>query len=180
MGRPALPFKNERIKVYKAKWRKNHKAEIQDYNMRTKDKAKVRGRKFYEKNYDKTIEKARNWAKENPEKHLKAKSMPHRIFALYRGNAKRRKKLFLLSLEDLAKIIKEPCFYCGIMPIYANGIDRKDNKVGYELTNCVSCCKSCNYMKNTSSIEDFLKKCSEIVEYQKRMKLPNNKNGTIQ
>jgi hypothetical protein len=28
-----------------------------------------------------------------------------------------------------------------------NGIDRKDNKGGYELDNCAPCCTVCNFLK---------------------------------
>ena len=36
-----------------------------------------------------------------------------------------------------------------------NGIDRINNKVGYVLKNCVSCCKNCNRAKSDLSIENF-------------------------
>lgn len=100
------------------------------------------------------------------------------MFILYKNNAQRRKISFQLSFEEVTKIIAEPCYYCGEMPKYSNGIDRKDSNVGYQMDNSVACCSPCNFMKSTSSVEAFLKKCDEIVKHQKRMKLPQNKNGT--
>lgn len=37
-----------------------------------------------------------------------------------------------------------------------NGIDRKDNQLGYEILNVVSCCKICNIAKNDMKICEFL------------------------
>ena len=37
-----------------------------------------------------------------------------------------------------------------------NGIDRKDNNIGYIIENCVSCCGICNRMKMDMSYDDFL------------------------
>ena len=36
-----------------------------------------------------------------------------------------------------------------------NGIDRKNNNMGYTYTNSVSCCKLCNQAKNSLSIKEF-------------------------
>ena len=60
------------------------------------------------------------------------------------------------------------CFYCNCLPakecytetrtslyIY-NGVDRRDNSLGYILNNCVSCCSSCNFAKNNKTEEEFL------------------------
>lgn len=37
-----------------------------------------------------------------------------------------------------------------------NGIDRKDNSLGYLLPNCVSCCVTCNFLKNMMSANQFI------------------------
>ena len=42
------------------------------------------------------------------------------------------------------------------------GIDRMDNAVGYEKQNIVPCCKSCNYMKGTQSLDKFLRGVNAI------------------
>lgn len=122
----------------------------------------IRGRKWYDKNKELTLERVREWKYKNPYKYF---------FNQYKSSAKFRKLTFNLTLEQFSKIIKEPCFYCGSIPELKNGIDRKLNDVGYELYNCVSCCKRCNFMKHTENSIEFIQKCHDIVEYQKRMKL---------
>ena len=43
-----------------------------------------------------------------------------------------------------------------------NGIDRLDNKLGYEEENCVPCCYLCNRMKWSITEKDFLAQISKI------------------
>ncbi len=40
--------------------------------------------------------------------------------------------------------------------ITVSGIDRFNNKLGYELGNCVPCCPKCNRVKGTSNISDLI------------------------
>lgn len=47
-----------------------------------------------------------------------------------------------------------------------NGIDRLDSNIGYNIENCVTCCKQCNIMKNVWSEKDFLNKIKEIYEFK--------------
>lgn len=42
------------------------------------------------------------------------------------------------------------------------GIDRIDNALGYTLDNIVPCCRTCNFMKQTSNQKDFINKCKQI------------------
>lgn len=96
----------------------------------------------------------------------------------YKKGAERRNYDFDLSLEDFIKISLENCFYCGEMPnrIYyaesvntgkwvANGIDRLDNKIGYNIDNCVACCWTCNDMKKNKNNIDFLAHIKKIYLY---------------
>ena len=58
--------------------------------------------------------------------------------------------------DDVAKnFFKEKCNYCNKL-VGFNGIDRIDSNKPYELSNCASCCKYCNIMKNTYSAKDFI------------------------
>lgn len=72
-----------------------------------------------------------------------------------------------LSLEDYKRLVTGDCYYCGNPPsqplhgaasrgLLRNGIDRVDNKKGYGLENCVSCCVSCNREKRAQPIEVFI------------------------
>lgn len=72
-----------------------------------------------------------------------------------------------LTDEQVARLTKQPCHYCGVAPaqihggtkyngdyIY-NGIDRVNNKGGYMIDNVVSCCFKCNRMKSAMTLEEF-------------------------
>lgn len=88
---------------------------------------------------------------------------------LYRTkkNAKIRGLCWELTEQQFEEITSKECFYCGSSPkreqgygryngsYVSNGIDRVDNGVGYILGNCVTCCKECNYAKNTMSMNEF-------------------------
>ena len=45
---------------------------------------------------------------------------------------------------------------------YYNGIDRKDNFLGYTLSNVVTCCKKCNFLKRDMSYIDFINYIKQI------------------
>ncbi len=82
--------------------------------------------------------------------------------------AKIRNLSFQLTKTQFRKLTKSNCAYCGISPnnIYTkknangdyiyNGIDRVNNNKGYELDNCVPCCKFCNYAKSKGTKKEFL------------------------
>lgn len=92
----------------------------------------------------------------------------------YKYGARARNLSFNLNDSQLEVLFKQNCNYCNIEPkqksvpnnaktieakehsqyIY-NGIDRLHNNVGYELQNCVPCCKICNNAKSDLSIKDF-------------------------
>lgn len=84
----------------------------------------------------------------------------------YAGNAKRKGLSFSLTLEEFKTLCSSPCHYCGSLPeqkqyrgrdsIKANGIDRRDNSVGYVHENCLPCCTLCNYMKKAMSDVEFV------------------------
>lgn len=85
-----------------------------------------------------------------------------------------------LTLEEFKDIIDKNCYYCGCKPklknylncnrivkkgeLYANGIDRLDSNKGYNIENCVPCCKICNIMKSTLSEEEFISHIKKIID----------------
>ena len=96
------------------------------------------------------------------------------LYDNYKRRARRIGIAFNLSLERFREMTQQLCHYCGKEPsgvvarkgtngeyIY-NGIDRQDNKVGYEDGNVVPCCKQCNMMKGTQTVEEFLEGVSRI------------------
>ncbi len=95
----------------------------------------------------------------------------------YGRKAKNKKLDFSLTKDEMLKLFKSNCNYCGKTPsqvrklpnsnghfIY-NEIDRVDSTKGYIRSNCVSCCKDCNTAKNTLSVKKFLCLIKTIYEY---------------
>lgn len=108
----------------------------------------------------------------------KGEAARNAIFASYKSNAKRKGRLFELSNDDMILLVNGNCYYCGCPPssvkdtkkcngqfIY-NGIDRKDNNIGYTKDNCVSCCRTCNQLKKIYSHDDFLQKIEKIYNHR--------------
>lgn len=110
------------------------------------------------------------WKKENgaPNKKPKGEAALNELFNRYRYSARKKGITFYLSKEELRTICQKPCHYCGDGPsaqiknpllngifVY-NGIDRKDNKKGYEIENSLPCCKTCNFLKKDMDYVDFI------------------------
>ena len=58
-----------------------------------------------------------------------------------------------ITKNEFNKISNSDCLYCGKSG--PNGIDRINNKKGYQLSNCAPACKHCNYVKGDLSKDDF-------------------------
>lgn len=94
-----------------------------------------------------------------------------------------------VSFEIFCELSQRPCHYCGSPPstvynlykfrkdvrqwtkdnadwVY-NGLDRIDSSQPHNLANVVPCCKFCNYMKHTSSYQDFLNRVIAIFNNMK-------------
>lgn len=111
-------------------------------------------------------------------------------FNYYKRGAIRRNLNFEISLDFFKKISCMDCFYCGEPPkpfnrfleskydtrrtnprtilrawIKVNGIDRKNNSLGYIESNCVAACKKCNLMKHVNSFDDFIEHAKKITNH---------------
>lgn len=87
----------------------------------------------------------------------------------YKISAKKRGYEFSLSKEQFVCLISQNCSYCDLLPerrwelsdrsyardFFANGVDRKDNGLGYTTENSIPCCTDCNSAKGTKSVEEF-------------------------
>lgn len=77
-----------------------------------------------------------------------------------------------LSQEQFEVLIFNNCSYCGKSPFkktkngVKNGIDRVNNNMGYKIDNCVTCCKICNIMKQTLTVEDFFNHIKQILKHK--------------
>lgn len=86
-------------------------------------------------------------------------------YSEYIHGAKRRGLPFELSHEYFYELINKPCYYCNDKnQIGWNGIDRKDNDIGYTYTNSVACCTMCNKMKFEHTENNFVKYCENICD----------------
>jgi len=85
-----------------------------------------------------------------------------KLYTTFKASSKYRDKNNSLKLEDFLKLISKECEYCGEKPLNVSqqglvyqGIDRVDNKKGYEIDNVVPCCKICNNAKHTMTKEEW-------------------------
>jgi hypothetical protein len=84
----------------------------------------------------------------------------------YKSSAKKRNIDFKLSDDLCIKLFSKSCYYCNEID-NINGIDRINSKNCYEELNCIPCCSQCNFMKNDTDQEVFIKLCEHIVTYNK-------------
>lgn len=105
-------------------------------------------------------------------------SARHRVLLLYKRNANTHGRIWGLTDEQFATLTKTNCHYCDRQPRSVcagkdmngsytyNGIDRKDNALGYVPSNVVSCCKTCNWAKGKMDYEEFMLWVADIVRHQ--------------
>lgn len=85
------------------------------------------------------------------------------------------KKNDTISLFKFFQLSQENCHYCGIKPqnifdfynqketeFLYNGLDRINQKEPHTLENCITCCKTCNYLKGTQNYNEFIKWINKI------------------
>jgi hypothetical protein len=101
-----------------------------------------------------------------------------RMYYQYEMSAERRGLVFNLSEHLFRHLTQQPCHYCGQEPsnfwssyhetgdYLCNGIDRKNNDLGYVPENCVPCCKQCNYFKTDMDYEAFVQYLDRIAEFR--------------
>lgn len=111
----------------------------------------------------KNLEKAKGW-----NKLPKGVAAFNSLIKQYSIQASIRGLAWKLSKEECLSLFTSNCFYCGTPPnttigrefyngsFTYNGIDRKNNLIGYVLDNCVSCCGFCNRKKSDTNFEEFI------------------------
>lgn len=90
-------------------------------------------------------------------------------FLDYKKKAEERSLSFNLTFDEFKEYVTKNCHYCSQPPfssrfskeswhskVKVNGVDRKNNAVGYEVYNCVTCCGICNRAKSSMSYKDFM------------------------
>ena len=107
------------------------------------------------------------------------KSSFNAYLRMYKKSAKKRNYNFNLTNDFFYFLILDNCHYCGVEPsknylnngYFFNGIDRIENKKGYEINNVVTCCETCNKAKRDLSYNDFIKWINKLINNQKSKKL---------
>jgi hypothetical protein len=96
------------------------------------------------------------------------------LFGRYRAGAKKRGLEFSLTREQFDTLVVQSCTYCKTPPstvlrykmkntsILYNGIDRRDNRIGYTAENCAPCCEICNKWKLTMTEQAFLEHARKV------------------
>jgi hypothetical protein len=92
----------------------------------------------------------------------------NKLLYKYKRDAKLRGHEWRLTKRQFTDLVNMPCHYCGAEPSQIwdtpatngtytyNGIDRKDNNMGYTTSNSVPCCGVCNRAKSDMGYLDFL------------------------
>jgi len=87
-------------------------------------------------------------------------------------NAKKRNKIFEISLEEFTENCNQKCYYCkGYFPPckQGSGMDRIDNNKGYVTNNILPCCGFCNaFRSNKLSVEETQK----LISLLKQLRSP--------
>lgn len=173
----------EKIQAKHREWveknRENLLAYHREYNVewykKNKEEHDARGKVWGQnpENKKKRVAYVQKYTKKNKEKVYSYGHSYNRTvqggYRIYKSNALKKGKDFLLTPEDFANIVSSPCVYCGGSETRI-GIDRIDNSIGYTKENSAPCCKMCNYMKKNHSVTDFLSHINKIyIHNEKRI-----------
>lgn len=95
------------------------------------------------------------------------------IESTYKCGARKRNLSWEIDQSVFDKLISSPCYYCGNPGsnfkrkrgeiVRYNGIDRRNNYIGYTEENCVSSCKKCNFCKVKLGATEFIDHCIRVV-----------------
>lgn len=162
----------------------------QQYYEANKNKIRRRKQEYYKLNKDAIDKKSKEYAALNQEK-VKAKNRRH-----YRENkgeilqyqksirttanrkfkkgvkaANERNIQWNLTIEQYETIISKPCHYCKTSLKTWGGVslDRINNSVGYEESNVLPCCGTCNNIRNRFlTVEEMEIAMKAVLEYREK------------
>lgn len=118
----------------------------------------------------KNAENAKKWRDDNPEK-VKANNLAKinsmdSQYSVYKISANSKQLEFNLTKGDFIEMVETGCHYCGIIQEKGfNGVDRLDSNEGYIISNCVSCCEMCNFMKGCLGPTIFINRVEHIMTH---------------
>lgn len=104
-----------------------------------------------------------------------------------KSDAAAARREFEIPFDWFAAACHMPCHYCGrtdgntisvksrsakggwvVKGFKYNGLDRKDNSLGYTIDNCVPCCTVCNRGKNSMGYNDWIEYLDTLVAFRLR------------
>ena len=104
-------------------------------------KKRARSQKAWEKRTKRWVKKART---------------SRRRFTVAKGVARRKGRSWNIMFETFKALICLSCNYCGgKLNETGSGLDRCDNRLGYEIENVVPCCSDCNFKKGSLEAAGF-------------------------
>lgn len=128
------------------------------------DTERVRG--YRERHPEKAKEMRLQYYSSHREQYRAYGRAPKRRFLNYIYYAEKHNREFTILYNEFLALTSSPCYYCGHLPTNVpNGIDRKDNNVGYVILNIVSCCWTCNKLKGTLHHNEFIERCKMVSEH---------------
>lgn len=102
------------------------------------------------------------------------------LYSVYKRDATKKQRDFSLTKEEFSVLVTNNCVYCGSPPdrthrykriksnLKVNGIDRKDNSLGYTIENTQTCCSFCNQAKHTNTEEVFLNWIDKLIKHRSK------------
>lgn len=107
-------------------------------------------------------------------------AMFYQVYMNYQKQALLRNYIFDINLDEFKELVVQNCHYCNAIPANTfrghkrkfkdtseflyNGIDRKENNIGYVLNNCVPCCQKCNFAKKNYSYDEWVLWIKQVYE----------------
>lgn len=89
------------------------------------------------------------------------------LYCEYHHSAQKRGIPFEITQEQFLRCLRNArCYLCGVSDKMTYlGIDRVNSLKGYSVSNIEPCCATCNYMKNNTSLKDFLNHLHKISKH---------------
>jgi hypothetical protein len=112
----------------------------------------------------------------NPEKfkadNLRLSVIPSSRFSRFKKRCKLAGTNMELAFEQWSDLVlNKPCHYCnGALETKGCSLDRKDNSLGYTVTNVVACCKECNRLKGPTLTYEEMLAVSKILKEVRSVK----------
>lgn len=88
-------------------------------------------------------------------------------FIRSKSSAKFRNIDWKISLSEFKVLCNKECYYCTNLicnkVLFSSGLDRINNDIGYQIDNVVSCCESCNLIKNETLSSEEMKLVAKYI-----------------